>query len=60
MVPFRATHLGLGALGLLLLDVHDQHLAAEGEALGLLDHLLVRRDGVVSHHHVALQEWTRR
>lgn len=60
------THLGLAALRLLLLDVHDQHLAAEREALGLLDHLLVRRDGVVSHDHVALQGydetrlWSRR
>lgn len=36
------TRLGLGALRLLFLNVHGQHLAAEREALGLLNHLLVR------------------
>lgn len=37
-----------------LLDVHCQHLATEGQALGLLDHLLVRRHCVVAHHHMTL------
>lgn len=50
------THFGLGALGLLFLNVHGQHLAAEREALGLLNHLLVRRYSVVPHDHMAL-EW---
>lgn len=48
------THLVPAAVGHLLLDVHGQHLAAEGQALGLLNHLLVRRHGVVAHHHVTL------
>lgn len=38
-----------------LLDVHGQHLTAEGEAFGLLNHLLIGRHGVVPHHHVALK-----
>ncbi|KAF3834272.1 hypothetical protein F7725_025476, partial [Dissostichus mawsoni] len=42
------------AMGDLLLYVHGQHLAAEGQALGLLDHLLVRRHRVVAHHHMTL------
>lgn len=42
------------AVGHFLLNVHCQHLATEGEALGLLDHLLVRRHRVVAHHHVTL------
>lgn len=40
----------------LLLHVHGQHLAAEGQALGLLNHLLVGRHGVVAHHHVTLKD----
>lgn len=50
------THFSLGALGLLFLNVHGQHLAAEREALGLLNHLLVRRYSIVPHDHMAL-EW---
>ncbi|MED6268995.1 hypothetical protein CHARACLAT_028451 [Characodon lateralis] len=42
------------AVGHPLLDVHGQHLAAERQALGLLDHLLVRRHCVVSHDDVTL------
>lgn len=38
-----------------LLNVHCQHLATEGQALGLLDHLLVRRHRVVAHHHMTLR-----
>lgn len=49
------THLISAALGLLFLDVHGQHLAAEREALGLLNHLLVRRYGVVSHDNMTLE-----
>lgn len=43
----------------LFLNVHRQHLTAEGQALGLLDHLLVRRHCVVAHHDVTLRN-TRR
>lgn len=50
------THFGLGALGLLFLNVHGQYLAAEREALGLFNHLLVRWYSVVPHDHMAL-EW---
>lgn len=41
-------------VGLLLLDVHGQHLAAERKALGFLDHLLIWRYSIVAHHHVSL------
>lgn len=51
----RITHLVPAAVGLLFLNVHGQHLAAEGEALGLLNHLLVRGCGVVSHDNMALE-----
>lgn len=44
------------AVGDLLLYVHGQHLATEGEALRLLDHLLVRRHRVVAHHHMTLRK----
>lgn len=50
------THFGLGALGLLFLNVHGQYLAAERETLGLFNHLLVRWYSVVPHDHMAL-EW---
>lgn len=59
MYSMCVTHLGLGALGLLFLNVHGQHLAAEREALGLLNHLLVRRYGVVPHDHMTLEIWTK-
>lgn len=42
----------------LLLDVHGEHLAAEREALSLLDDLLVRRHSIVAHHHMTLQRQT--
>lgn len=42
-------------VGHLLLNVHRQHLAPEGEALRLLNHLLVRRHCIVPHHHVTLK-----
>ena len=38
----------------LLLDVHGQHLAAEGKAFRFLNHLLVWRYGIVSHDDVTL------
>lgn len=57
MYTLCITHLVSAALGLLFLNVHGQHLAAEREALSLLNHLLVRRYGVVPHDHMALEEW---
>lgn len=57
MYTLCTTHLVFVGVGLLLLNVHGQHLAAEREALSLLNHLLVWRDGVVPHHHMALEKW---
>lgn len=48
-------HLVSVAVTELLLDVHGEHLAAEREALSLLDDLLVQGHGVVAHHHMTLQ-----
>lgn len=42
-----------------LLNVHGKHLTAEGQALGLLNHLLIRRHSVVAHHHVTLGKKTK-
>ncbi len=39
---FPLTYLIPVTVGHFLLNVHCQHLATEGQALGLLDHLLVR------------------
>lgn len=57
MYSMYVTNLVLGALGLLFLNVHGQHLTAEREALGLLNHLLVRWYGIVPHDHMALEIW---
>ena len=54
-VRWCGLYLSAGTVGQLLLDVHGQHLTAEGQALGLLYDLLVGRHRVVAHHHVALE-----
>ena len=42
LCALSVAHLVPVAVGLLLLNVHSQHLASKREALGLLNHLLVR------------------
>ena len=54
-VRWCGLYLSAGTVGQLLLDVHGQHLTAEGQALGLLYDRLVGRHRVVAHHHVALE-----
>lgn len=45
---------GSGAVGFLL-DVHGKHLCAETQVLGLINKLLVRRDGLGAHYNVTLR-----